>query len=51
MEPLRGNAEQTSARTAAVMDIKTIVIRKQDLGSRTHLSGYKFERLHIPPSF
>jgi hypothetical protein len=26
MEPLRGNAEQISARTAAVMNMKTIVM-------------------------
>jgi hypothetical protein len=51
MEPLRGNAEQISARTAAVMDIKTIVIRKQDLRSRTHPSGYQSGRLNIPPDF
>jgi hypothetical protein len=32
MEPFRGNAEQISARTAAVMNMKTMVMTYEDLG-------------------
>jgi hypothetical protein len=31
MDPLKGRAEQISAKTAAVMNMKTMVIRKDDL--------------------
>ena len=32
MEPLRGSAEQISAKTAAVMNMKTIEMMYEDLG-------------------
>jgi hypothetical protein len=37
MEPLKGRAEQTSAKTAAVITMKTMVIRNEDLGMLGHM--------------
>jgi hypothetical protein len=54
MEPLSGNAEHISARTAAVISTKTIVIRYEDLKDDEMLdSFYRHQFYHIaagPPA-